>query len=95
MTQVNSDLKDQIATINSNLSKLASGTTVINPNGKNYVDIPINGISIVYAPIAFNGDYDAFNGHVIGCTCQKNILRVHLSSTHSANLRINYWYWVK
>lgn len=82
--------------LNSNLAKIRSGTTIINPNGNNYVDIPITGMSAAESengkPIAFNGGYDAYNGYVLGCISQTNNLRVYLSSAHTGLIRINYVY---
>lgn len=81
--------------VNGNLSKIISGTAIIDPNGKNYVDIPITGISANWAPIAFNGDYDTYAGYVLGCVSQNNNLRVYLSTARTGVMRVNYFYFIK
>ena len=84
-----------IANLNSNLAKIVSGSVISDPNGNNYIDIPLTGISANWGPIAFNGDYTVYPGSVLGCTVQTNNLRVHLSTARSGATRINYVYFVK
>jgi hypothetical protein len=92
---IGTNLTAVVKSLNSNLAKIVSGTVISDPNGNNYIDIPITGIGGNWGPIAFNGDYTVYPGYVVGCTVQTNNLRVHLSSARNGATRINYVYFVK
>ena len=78
----------------SDLSKIVRGTITPNPGGNNYVDITVSNMATSSAPMAINGDYNAWAGSVTSVRIMSDTtLRVYLSAAVSTYIRINYWYW--
>ena len=64
----------------------------IDPEGKDYVDIPISGITTSWAPIVLNADTRYWTGYVKGCVVMSETIHVLLSEQRSGSIRLNIAY---
>lgn len=64
----------------------------IDPEGNDYVDIPISGITTSWAPIVLNADTRYWTGYVKGCVVTSETIHVLLSEQRSGSIRLNIAY---